>query len=438
MRTTLLRAWKIALVLALPAATSAADMPSAAATGELLFTPAACGAAPFADVLAGDPYCGWILRVITDGIAGPCTAGRYCPHAPVTRAQAAQLVERAIRGTQDWEPGTGALVRTIIVTPIPGDEMASGQRLLDALAGISGSSASNPYLVWIEGGDYDLGSSQLAPPAGVSLTAPALGATTIETARNGTGFKTNGGTWSRLILRNNGPSSTTVGVDATNASLKDVIAYANGGAATAIRTNGSMERTHGVASGNATVIAIDTTGSGGEMVDCTGFASGGAASYGLRVGSANLRVVGGSFEAGSGDLVNYAIYVSGATAGAAPLELRGLTARATGDSVTTPDVVGLKVEDGDVVVDHSRIEANNSNDNEYALDCRGTADSRIEVHHSRLIGPSAAVEADDADCVVRIGHSQLKGGAVVEGAGDVACVAAWGDSFSTPDINACF
>jgi hypothetical protein len=217
-----------------------------------------------------------------------------------------------------------------------------------------------------------------------------------------------------------------------------VVAYAYGGAATAIRTGGGLERAAGIASGNATVIGIDYTGSNGLLEDCFASANGGVAAYGLRVASPNLQVTGGDYSARSADLADYAIYVNGASGGFAPLQMRGVAAQASGDLTTTPDVAGLKVIDGDVVVEHSRIEATNGDDNEYGLDCRGTADSRVEVHHSRLIGPSAAVQADDADCTVRIGHSQLKGGAVVEGAGDIACVASWGDSFSSPGINTCF
>ena len=56
----------------------------------------------------------------------------------------------------------GTLVRTVIVSPDPGDFVASGQTLLAALNGINGAaSASDPWLLRIERGIYDLGNQTL-------------------------------------------------------------------------------------------------------------------------------------------------------------------------------------------------------------------------------------------------------------------------------------
>ncbi len=53
------------------------------------------------------------------------------------------------------------LVRTVVVSPVPNDPAASGTALLTALSNVTDASASNPYLLRIEPGIYDLGASTL-------------------------------------------------------------------------------------------------------------------------------------------------------------------------------------------------------------------------------------------------------------------------------------
>jgi hypothetical protein len=54
-----------------------------------LGNPANACSGQFADVTAGDPFCGFIERLAADGITGGCGGGNYCPNDPVTRAQMA-------------------------------------------------------------------------------------------------------------------------------------------------------------------------------------------------------------------------------------------------------------------------------------------------------------------------------------------------------------
>ena len=66
------------------------------------FTPAACTTAPFTDVPTSSPYCRWIRELVARSVTGGCDATRYCPTAPVTRAQMAVflLVTREGAGYQ--------------------------------------------------------------------------------------------------------------------------------------------------------------------------------------------------------------------------------------------------------------------------------------------------------------------------------------------------
>ncbi len=66
------------------------------------FTPAACSGAPFPDVSASDPSCPWIRQLAADGITAGCGNRNFCPYDPVTRAQLAVMLEKAMRGTDSW------------------------------------------------------------------------------------------------------------------------------------------------------------------------------------------------------------------------------------------------------------------------------------------------------------------------------------------------
>lgn len=54
-----------------------------------------------------------------------------------------------------------AAIRTIVVSPVPGDALASGAALLSAVAAITDANATNRYLVKIEPGIFDLNTSSL-------------------------------------------------------------------------------------------------------------------------------------------------------------------------------------------------------------------------------------------------------------------------------------
>lgn len=56
----------------------------------------------FTDVAFNHPYCPWIEQLANHAISPGCTAGKYCPDDPVTRAQLAMLLEKVMRGTDYW------------------------------------------------------------------------------------------------------------------------------------------------------------------------------------------------------------------------------------------------------------------------------------------------------------------------------------------------
>ena len=72
------------------------------------------------------------------------------------------------------------LDRTVFVSPVDGNTVASGARLLAALAGITDASAANPWLVRIEPGVYDLNGLSLAMKSYVDVEGSGTGVTTVR------------------------------------------------------------------------------------------------------------------------------------------------------------------------------------------------------------------------------------------------------------------
>jgi hypothetical protein len=72
-----------------------------------------------------------------------------------------------------------SFTNTVVVSP-KGTAAASGTALKDALAGITDASASNPYLLHLEPGIYDLGSAELTMKRFVDIEGSGQNVTTIR------------------------------------------------------------------------------------------------------------------------------------------------------------------------------------------------------------------------------------------------------------------
>jgi hypothetical protein len=69
--------------------------------------------------------------------------------------------------------------RTIIVSPVPGDAAASGAALVKAIAGVKDASATNPYLIKIEPGQFDVSGHGIKLLDHVDVEGSGKDATTI-------------------------------------------------------------------------------------------------------------------------------------------------------------------------------------------------------------------------------------------------------------------
>jgi hypothetical protein len=73
-----------------------------------------------------------------------------------------------------------AQIRTVLVSPVPGDPVASGTALRNALAGIQSPSSSNPWLLKVEPGVYDVQFNPLQMRPWVSIEGSGIESTTIR------------------------------------------------------------------------------------------------------------------------------------------------------------------------------------------------------------------------------------------------------------------
>ncbi|MFZ5880884.1 MAG: S-layer homology domain-containing protein [Chloroflexota bacterium] len=83
----------------------------------------------------------WIQALVTDGITGGCGEGNYCPNAPVTRAEMAVFLLRALHGnTYSPPPATGTMF-----DDVSADYWAAAWIEQLATEGITGGCGGNNY-----------------------------------------------------------------------------------------------------------------------------------------------------------------------------------------------------------------------------------------------------------------------------------------------------
>jgi hypothetical protein len=235
-----------------------------------------------------------------------------------------------------------AYKRTVVVSPT-GTDIENGTALKNALAGITDASATNPYLLKIEPGVYDLGSlqfSRLDMQSFVDVEGSGEGVTTITSSNpfSGTVLGAANSELRSLTVKHTGGQNgaTAIQVFANNFRLTHVTAAASGegpvnvgvnifGSAmlsqvTATASGGSARNTGVEINGTATLDQVTATGSGGSvdgsrgvelsqfeatavLSQVTATASGGPFSYGvLNAGSIqihNSRIAGDTATLGN-------------------------------------------------------------------------------------------------------------------------------------------
>jgi hypothetical protein len=202
--------------------------------------------------------------------------------------------------------GASPLLRTIVVSPSGTGAAANGALLAAAVAGIGGADAANPYLVSLEPGVYDLGSTPLRLPAHVDLQGSGQDVTTIS----GEG---------ELTL------STAPGTEVRELTVSDADAT---GPAEAIDASGGLRDVTAAASGTSAATAVLADAPTMPIVDVTASATTSASSSFVQAIDAQgaVTIDGGSFTATEGAALGQAaaLFAEGpAAVGDATLQASG-------------------------------------------------------------------------------------------------------------------
>ncbi|HEY0555365.1 MAG TPA: hypothetical protein VGG20_13970 [Thermoanaerobaculia bacterium] len=211
---------------------------------------------------------------------------------------------------------------TVQVSPVAGSPTASGTALLNALAGIAGASAANPYVIKIDPGVYNLGSTPLVMKSYVDIEGSGQGSTSLQ----GPGNSDSSYTTAIIRAASAAELRNLQVVSLGSGQISSVGIYVPSGANTSIRDvtviAGSASNNWGIRNISGSPILQNLT------INVTGA---GSQSYGIGTTSTNARPVvkrtvinvtgGGSYA--------YGIYSDGV---AAPQELRDLEISVTASS----------------------------------------------------------------------------------------------------------
>jgi hypothetical protein len=324
-------------------------------------------------------------------------------------------------------PSPAAAQQVVNVHPVAGDPIASGNALLSAVAGITDASATKPYVVKVDPGIFNLGTSSLTMKQYVDLEGTGQLATVIQ----GTGQMTNlngvinaaaNAEVRELQVQSQASgNNVSIGIFASNVntSIRDVTIVSTGGTA--------LSATYGIRNldANSTIQGVTITATGGGSVY-------GMSMVGLSNASAPFvrrAVVSVSSSAGG---TGYGIYVTGLSVP----DLRDIQVTASGGN----QAVGLAFDYGNtstgpfyLLVEEARISAGSTVNNSgilltgngnsldlntsrissgggslnYALQSTDNA-PRIDVDRSELSGSTNSLNATGAAAVF-IGASRLGG-----------------------------
>jgi hypothetical protein len=293
----------------------------------------------------------------------------------------------------------------IVVSPAAGGSATdSGTALLAALSGITDASASNPYLVKLAPGIYDLGAQSLTIPDDVDIEGSGMGNTHVTSAV---------------------PDSTTAGTIVSTGSERQALRFL------------AVENTAGgvalfVANSNFRTFRVFVAASGGAKP--TGIYVSGHVSALLE--EAQVLVAGGT----SANL-GVALVGDAKLGGTALLRNLIINAVATADGAVAD---GLVSANASPTLTGVRIQASATGSCSVAV-CTGVGildvSGTVTVLHSSISGSSYGIlNAGGGGDSVKVGTSQVIGGVVASGQGSAACFAVYDQNLTTsggPSLTGC-
>jgi hypothetical protein len=335
-----------------------------------------------------------------------------------------------------------ASAQVVTVSPVPGNATASGTNLLNALAGITDATAAKPYVVRLDPGTYDVGSTALAMKPYVDIEGSGQQSTIIRGWGNNSGFLTavvlgaNSAELRNLEVLSVGrgyPYSIAVLLNQVNTSVRDVTLISSGATGTSswgLRNLGANSTVQ-----NVTINVIG--GTYGYGISNTGAASsapvirravisvsGATSGYGIysdenaspRIRDAEITVNAAN---GYGIQYNYGSFLSGAS-----LEVSNARINVT---ASTGEATGIDLVANDTVtVSHTNITATSTQGYGSGLRANTYYFSGVFLaDHCDVMGSTYSVSAPTQ--IVRAGASKLDGPASI---GTPTCAASFNGSYT--------
>jgi hypothetical protein len=330
--------------------------------------------------------------------------------------------------------------QVVNVSPVPGNPAASGANLLSALAGIVDATSAKPYVLRLDPGIYDVGSTALAMKPYVDIEGSGQQSTIIRGPGNNAGFLTavvlgaNNAELRDLQVNCYGKGydyAIAVLLNQTSTSLRDVTlvassATANWGLRNLSANSTAQNVTINVSGGSSAYGIANTGGTAASPVIRRAVINVARAStaYGIyndQYASPKIRDVeiSASGVSAYGIEYGYTFDMAGAT-------LEVINAKINAIS-STGAAVGIDLNGNDTVaVSHSNIVASSTSSSSYGLKISyGTFTSTFLVDHCDVTGATNSVSAPIQ--TVRAGASKLDGPVSI---GVPSCVASFNGSYA--------
>ena len=299
----------------------------------------------------------------------------------------------------------GGYTHTLIVSPEP-DPVQAGRTLREVVSGIADPSASNPYLVKVEPGIYDLEENSLFMRPYVDIEGSGEGVTTITSSLStgsGTVVGANNSELRFVTVKNRGggegPQVAALFSESTSPRYTHVTATASGGT-----ENNAIH----ISNGTPVLSYVTANASGGSR-------STGVANFGGLLTASNSTL-------SAADAINTNLGV---------LSTFGGTVRATSSTITASGgviAVGLRTNNGTHTLANVTASASGATESYGIYNGWRVATPVVAAHQSRISGGTYSIYSIGG--TIQVGASQLTGPAGTLNIGFVRCAASYDATLS--------
>ena len=295
-----------------------------------------------------------------------------------------------------------AYTHTIVVHP--GDDPAkAGTELIRALGGITDNAGTNPYLVKIEPGIYDLGTGSLTMKPYVDVEGSGEGVTTLTSAVStgaGTIIGADHSELRFLTVKNVGGGQHSIALFSESTSPR----YTH---VTALSTGGTDSFGVHVSNGSPVLTNVTSTGSGSGQ------------SIGLANYNGNTTVLNSTLAASNAAGLNAGLL----TTFGGSVRLVSSTLSASGGAIA----IGMRSYNGSHSLANVTVTAGSSGQSYGIYNGQKSSTPMVTVQHSRVSGQTNSIFAFGGS--VRVGATQLSGVAEAQVPGTVVCAASYDAAF---------